>query len=65
MRAKTWNGDRVSGTCDRCGKPTEVSRGHYVCAAAFHAPILCVDCLLSEPDQASQSSTVRRYQLAS
>jgi hypothetical protein len=69
MRAKTWNDDRVSGTCDRCGAPTDVGRRHYLSATAFHAPIWCVDCTLSDGNasacQASRSSAERRYQLAS
>jgi hypothetical protein len=68
MRAETWKDDRVSGTCDRCGAPTDVGHRHYLSATAFHAPIWCVDCTLSEggrASQASRSSAERRYQLAS
>jgi hypothetical protein len=69
MRAKTWKGDRVSGICDRCGRPTDVGHRHYLSATAFHAPIWCVECTLSEgngpSDQANRSSADRRYQLAS
>ena len=36
--------------CDRCGRETEVSRKHYISATAFHAPILCVECVVSTPE---------------